>query len=269
MLPTANSTFRYAMLSPSSVAIKTLLNAHGPLASRGSEVNQEITHIENLKRTVNQFAEDPNYQLVKGNSYHGVVVIYPQAHYVKKIYEDKNGNNEIKRTIYLSQKSIYQDFLLQKPEHIYNEGMRASQIRFLKEEATRIDLFKHILFQLNNNVELSEDEQEVFVSMGGAIFYALSCLMHDVPIKLHATMSEQDFIRLQAILSGSPTSHFSSVDSATYDFLFRYMEEKVADVVMQTAAERNGKPAFIVYGFEHKFDTAFSRTDSPALYRRL
>ncbi|MCD6027439.1 MAG: hypothetical protein K0R08_1958 [Solimicrobium sp.] len=185
-------------------------------------------------------------------------------HYQKKAYKD----SETKRVIYLSQKSIYQDLLLQKPEHIYPEHMTSLESEYQKTAAIKNVSFNMILDSLNNNQELGPEGQRIFCELGGAYFCALNCFINNTPLKVHVTISDEDSRRVTEILTATSSTLYS-YDLSTRYFLTTYLEEKVADVVMRTAGERNGKPAFLVYGFEHKFDTSFSGSDAPAIYRRL
>ncbi|MCD6027259.1 MAG: hypothetical protein K0R08_1778 [Solimicrobium sp.] len=270
MLPTFT---RYASSPNITSAIKIKDGPHNSRPSFAEEwdaICKMKGQIEVLQKPLNPFEQDPNYEWVKGNPAHGIAVLYPQNHYLDQLGGFIKESRELKHQIYLSQAGIYKDFCLKKPEHIYVEAKTSSEIQELKKGAL---LFRKIndtlLNKLNNEVKLTESEIELFIQVGGAGWYAISCWLKDTPVKLHASLTNEEKAELNSKLSNNLYLQRRLHDPANKKFLFTDQEKKLEDVVMQTAGERNNTPAYIVFGGAHSFDSIFSNPDSPALYRRL
>jgi hypothetical protein len=75
------------------------------------------------------FFGDSNYELLRGSQEYGVVVFYPQLHQVN----NDLINSILDEYVVASQLSIYQDFLIQKPQHLYLEGSTRSSVKAWNE----------------------------------------------------------------------------------------------------------------------------------------
>ncbi len=226
--------------SPYPVAIKTFSRPHDP------------------------FAKDPNYRLIRGNPYYGIIVLYPQIHFTSYIKLNQQDIDEI----YASQKSIFQDFILQEPKHIYDESRSLSYIESFKQDIElKAFFYRLILDKLDHNHELSPTEQQCFIDLGGALFYVARCYLNNKPVTLHPTVADKDIPKTRAMMAKVESQH--PLDSQDIDFIVSYREAEIVRAINQTTDERNGEPAFIVLGKGHQCESAFQERCSPAFYRRI
>ncbi|MCD6027758.1 MAG: hypothetical protein K0R08_2277 [Solimicrobium sp.] len=221
------------------------------------------------KSNQNPFATDLDYKYLKGNLANGIVVLYPQLHEM----EDRASNIMYGKDMYKSQMGIYRDFLIQKPEHVYLEGITPSEAIVLNNYESsncsilpKIEILRSIAIAINNDQELVGKEREVFMKLGGPIVYAVMSQRTTTPATLYPTMGEQEENIMASAIKGK---HFlDELTDKEQFYVIHERETKVEDIVMKTADQRNGKPASIVMGKGHRFDNVFLGENSPAVYRR-
>jgi len=221
------------------------------------------------KSIQNPFSTDLNYTYVKGNPANGIVVLYPQLHEM----EDEDSNIKYGNDMYKSQLGIYRDFVIQKPEHVYLEGITPSEAAMLNNYELsswsllpEMEILTSIADIINNNQELVGKEKEVFMKLGGPVVYAVTSQRSATPATIYPTMGEHEENKLAPILKGK---HFlEEMSDKDQFYLIHEREVRVESMVMKTANERNGKPAAVVMGKGHKFDSVFLGENSPAVYRR-
>jgi len=212
------------------------------------------------------FSGDPDYALLRGSPKHGIVVLYPQIHPA----DNELLNINFEAQVLASQLNIYRDFLIKKPEHLYLEGSTQSTVKSWNEYDFTINpimssVYRSIAQAIDNGRQLTEREKLIFLRDGGAGFYANMCKLNNTPVTKYPI--EQDgYAELASTVLGKGC--LSKITEEEHHLIYGSREERVEKVEMETAVSRQGKPAYVVMGFMHKFDNVFLKEDSPAVYLR-
>jgi hypothetical protein len=222
------------------------------------------------KKHHDSFSGDEDYVLVSGDPANGIVVIYPQLHMFDADL-DTETSEKLEKEILTSQIGIYSDCKKKKTEHLYVEGMTQNSVNEaddlkLGTLPSVIKKMEDIADAIENGRELHPQQQNLFLTIGGAVLYAILSQKGDTPATLHATTTEENIKKREEIVNGK--EYIEELTSEESHFLLNGADESMAQAVKRTESLRGGKPAAIIIGKHHTFDTVFSGPEAPAVYRK-